>query len=254
MGWGAMGGLGQALTNVGQQWDEKNKMELRNKLETDREIAREDREAAKLKRTTSYRKLTNGKWQSYNADDELLRETAATPEEIAKAKQDAEIAELDIRGKRATAETTETELTWAKEDRKLLSPEQRALSAKIKAGLELSAAEREQARRWGLEYAQRDRHHSENVSARRAGLEGRLSGTDDGKPTELSAVARQLRQDYDKMVTSLMEDTTVNLTESEAQELARNSAVAAVREGKDFGDVYRRALTNFADQRKAGRK
>lgn len=254
MSWGAMGGIGAALTNLSANMAEMDKAKLRDKLETDREVARETREAAKLKRTTSYRKLTNGKWQSYNADDELLRETAATSEEITKAKQDAEIAELDIRSKRATAEATETELAWAKADRNLLTPEQRALAAKIKAGLELSAAEKEQARRWGLEYAQRDRHHSENVSARKAGLEGRLSSKDDGKPTELSAVARQLRQDYDKMVTSLMEDTTVNLTESEAQELARNSAVAAVREGKDFGDVYRRALMNFADQRRAGRK
>ena len=254
MSWGALGGLGQAFTNMASNMAEMDKAKLRDKLETDRELAREGREAAKLKRTTSYRKLTNGKWQSYNADDELIREIDATPEEIAKAKQEADMAALDLRNKQATTETSETELTWAKEDRNLLSPEQRALSAKIKAGLALSAAEQEQARRWGLEFNQRERHHNDDVKLRRSGLEARLSSKDDGKPTELSAVARQLRQDYDKMVTSLMEDTTVNLTESEAQELARNSAVAAVREGKDFGDVYRRALMNFADQRKAGRK
>lgn len=193
MAWGAMGGIGAALTNLSANMAEMDKAKLRDKLEADREVAREAREAAKLKRTTSYRKLTNGKWQSYNADDELLRETAATPEEISKAKQDAEIAELDIRSKRATAATTETELEWAKQDRNLLTPEQRALAAKIKAGLELSAAEKEQARRWGLEYAQRDRHHSENVSARKAGLEGRLSDTDDGMAQSVEAAVEQAR-------------------------------------------------------------
>ena len=193
MSWGAMGGIGEALTNLSANMAEMDKAKLRDKLETDREVARETREAAKLKRTTSYRKLTNGKWQSYNADDELLRETAATPEEIAKAKQEADMAALDLRNKQATTETSETGLTWAKEDRTLLSPEQRVLSAKIKAGLELSAAEKEQARRWGLEYAQRDRHHSENVSARRAGLEGRLSDTDDGMAQSVEAAVEQAR-------------------------------------------------------------
>lgn len=184
MAWGAMGGIGAALTNLSANMAEMDKAKLRDKLEADREVARETREAAKLKRTTSYRKLTNGKWQAYNADDELLRETAATPEEIAKAKQEADMAALDLRNKQATTETSETELTWAREDRNLLSPEQRALSAKIKAGLELSAAEKEQARRWGLDYAQRDRHHSDDVKLRKAGLEGKISGASGSSPVD----------------------------------------------------------------------
>lgn len=184
MSWGAMGGLGQAFTNMANNMAEMDKAKLRDKLEADREIAREAREAAKLKRTTSYRKLTNGKWQSYNADDEIIRQIDATPEEIAKAKQEADMAALDLRNKRATAETSETELTWAKEDRNLLSPEQRALSAKIKAGLELSAAEKEQARRWGLDYAQKERHHNDDVTLRKAGLEGRISESSGSSPAD----------------------------------------------------------------------
>ena len=101
MSWGALGGLGQAFTDMASNKAEMDKAKLRDKLETDREIARETREAAKLKRTTSYRKLTNGKWQSYNADDELIREIDATPEEIAKAQQDAELGNLNIRKERA---------------------------------------------------------------------------------------------------------------------------------------------------------
>lgn len=193
MSWGAMGGIGAALTNLSANMAEMDKAKLRDKLETDREIARETREAAKLKSTTSYRKLTNGKWQSYNADDELLRETAATPEEIEKAKQEAEAAALDIRSKKASTETAETQLEWSKTDRNLLTPEERALEAKIKAGLTLSAAEKEQARRWGLEYAQRDRHHSENVSARKAGLEARLSDEDDGMAQSVEEAVKQAR-------------------------------------------------------------
>lgn len=195
MSWGAMGGLGQAFTNMAANMAEMDKAKLRDKLETDREIAREAREAAKLKRTTSYRKLTNGKWQSYNADDELLRETAATPEEIAKAKQEADMAALDLRSKKATTETSETELAWAKEDRNLLNPEQRALSAKIKAGLALSAAEQEQARRWGLEFNQRERHHADDVKLRRSGIEARLSDdTDSGQAESVEAAVKQARE------------------------------------------------------------
>lgn len=194
MSWGAMGGIGAALTNLSANMAEMDKANLRDKLETDREVARETREAAKLKRTTSYRKLTNGKWQSYNADDELLRETEATPEEITKAKQEAEAAALDIRSKKASTETAETELGWAKEDRNLLTPEQRGLAAKIKAGLALSAAEQEQARRWGLEFNQRERHHSENAKLRRAGLEGRLSDEDDGMSQSVEEAVEQARK------------------------------------------------------------
>lgn len=191
MSWGVMGGLGAAFTNIGQQLDENYKTKLRDKLEADREMARENRAEAKAQREVSYRKLTNGKWQSYNKDDKLLREVAATPEEIAKAQQDAELATLDLRGKRASTTTTETELEWAKQDRNLLSPEQRGLAAKIKAGIELSAAEREQARRWGLEFSQRERFHKDNINAR--GLEGRLSGADDGMAQSVEAAVKQAR-------------------------------------------------------------
>ena len=60
MGWGTMMGLGEAFTNIGRQLDEDNKMKLRDKLETDREVARETREAASRSAVDSSSSLTSG--------------------------------------------------------------------------------------------------------------------------------------------------------------------------------------------------
>lgn len=55
MGWGIMGGLGQALTTIGGQWDEKSKTLLRDKLDQERE----KREQSKYDPTQDRYELTN---------------------------------------------------------------------------------------------------------------------------------------------------------------------------------------------------
>lgn len=252
MGWGAMMGLGEAFTNIGRQLDEDNKMKLRDKLEADREMAREARAEARTKRTVAERRLENvgGKymWREVNSYGEPIREVEASPEEVKKIQNEAKLSDISVR--KGSADATVAEVTAADAPASVERKIAEHRSGLAKDAESIRASKDASARGWkGLELEGQRNAISEK------GLAAKLSGkSGDGKPTEISAVARQLRQDYDKMVTSLMEDTAVNLTESEAQELARNSAVAAVREGKDFGDVYRRALMNFADQRKAGRK
>lgn len=249
MAWGAMGGIGAALTSLSANMAEMDKAKLRDKLEADREMARESRAEARTKRTVADRRLENvgGKymWREVNSYGEPIREVEASPEEVKKIQNEAKLSDISVR--KGNADATVAEVTAADAPAAVERTIESHKSGLAKDTESIRASKDASARGWkGLSLeAERNR-----ISEK--GLAAKLSG--DGKPTELSAVARQLRQDYDKMVTSLMEDTTVNLTESEAQELARNSAVAAVREGKDFGDVYRRALTNFAAQRKAGRK
>lgn len=253
MSWGAMGGLGQAFTNMATNMAEMDKAKLRDKLEADREMARESRAEARTKRTVADRRLekVGGKymWREVNSYGEPIREVEASPEEVKKIENEAKLSDINVR--KGAAEATTAEVTAA---------DAPAAVERTIATHNSNLASAEETRRASRDASARGWKSLELEGQRNAiserGLNARLTGAkgDNEKPTELSAVARQLRQDYDKMVTSLMEDTTVNLTESEAQELASNSAVAAVREGKDFGDVYRRALMNFAAQRKAGRK
>lgn len=252
MSWGAMGGIGQALMGIGDDMAEDYKTKLRDKLESDRELAREGRAEARTKRTVADRRLENvgGKymWREVNSYGDPIREVEASPEEVKKIQNEAKLSDLSVR--KGSAEATVAEVTAADAPAAVERTIENHKSGLAKDTESIRASRDASARGWkGLSLeAERNRISEKGLAAKLSGTSG------DAKPTELSAVARQLRQDYDKMVTSLMEDTAVNLTESEAQELARNSAVAAVREGKDFGDVYRRALTNFADQRKAGRK
>lgn len=192
MGWGAMMGLGEAFTNIGRQLDEDNKIKLRDKLESERELAREGRQEARDKKAVvGQPKLKGDTWEHYNKYGDVVKTRTATLDELKELGNAQRLQAAQTRSAEATATTAETELSWATQDRELLSPEQRALSAKIKAGLALSAAEQEQARRWGMDYAQKDRHHKDNVNAR--GIEGRLSDPDAGMAQSVEAAVEQAR-------------------------------------------------------------
>lgn len=253
MSWGALGGLGQAFTNMASNMAEMDKAKLRDKLEADRELARETRAEARTKRTVADRRLEKvGEkymWREVNSYGEPIREVEASPEEVKKIENEAKLSDLNVR--KGTAEATVAEVTAADApaavERTIATHNSNLASAE-----ETRRASRDaSARGWESLELEKQRN---DISER--GLAGKLTGAkgSNEKPTELSAVARQLRSDYDKLVTSLMEDPTVNLTETDAQALARNSAVNAAKLGKDFGDVYRRALEDFAKLRRAKAK
>lgn len=186
MGWGLFVGLGQGLSAAGQTFGELAKVQMAEKLQADREAARDARQEAKERRQITRRVLSDGKIIGYNNRDEVVSTIDATPEEIAKAQQEADTAAANASLVKAQAKTAEQNLTWETQDRELLTPEQRGIAAKIKAGIELSAAEKERARQWEMDYKQRDRFHNDGVNLRRQGLESRLSGTgDEDKPVDV---------------------------------------------------------------------
>ena len=113
MGWGVMGGLGQALTNIGQQWDESNKIALKDKLEADREAAKDAREEARAKREVKDRRLeqlpdgSGYAWREVNRYGDVIRSTPATPDEVQQVQDAAKSRGLDLRIKAAGATTAE---------------------------------------------------------------------------------------------------------------------------------------------------
>lgn len=185
MGWGLFVGLGQGLSAAGQTFGELAKVQMAEKLQADREAARDTRQETKERRQITRRVLSDGKILGYNNRDEVVSTIDATPEEIAKAKQEADTDAANASLAKAQAEAAAQKLTWDKQDRELLTPEQRGIAAKIKADLELSAAEKERARQWELDHNQRNRFHNDDINLRNRGLEARLGGAgDEGKPVD----------------------------------------------------------------------
>ena len=113
MSWGAMGGLGQAFSDIAGNMAEMDKAKLRDKLEAERELARETRQEARTKRTVAERRLekVGGKhmWREVNSYGEAIRDTEASPEEVKKIENDAKLSDLTVR--KAGADATVAEVT-----------------------------------------------------------------------------------------------------------------------------------------------
>lgn len=193
MGWGALVGLGQGLSAVGQTFGELSKVQMADKLQADREAAHDARQEAKEKRQVVRRTLSDGKMLGYNNRDELVSSIDATPEEIEKAKQEAKKDKASTDLAVTQAASAKQTYDWASEDRNLLTPEQRGLAAKIHAGIELSAAEKNRADQWQLDYQQRERFHKDDNFYRNKSLEARLDGANpDNGPVD---VVQNLRKE-----------------------------------------------------------
>lgn len=228
MGWGLFAGLGQGLSAAGQTFGELAKVQMAEKLQADREAARDARQEAKERRQITRRVLSDGKIIGYNNRDEVVSTIDATPEEIAKAQQEADTGAANASLARTQAKTAEQNLTWATQDRELLTPEQRGIAAKIKAGIELSAAEKERARQWGLEYNQRDRFHNDEVNLMQQGLEARLGGTgDEDKPVD---VVQNLRKELGGQLSKMQAEYNLSTADmNNAVQGAYNSALETSR-------------------------
>ncbi len=115
MSWGAMGGLGQAFSDIAGNMAEMDKAKLRDKLEAERELARETRAEARTKRTVADRRLekVGGKymWREVNSYGDPIREVEASPEEVKKIENDAKLSDLSVR--KGSAEATVAEVTAA---------------------------------------------------------------------------------------------------------------------------------------------
>lgn len=228
MGWGLFVGLGQGLSAAGQTFGELAKVQMAEKLQADREAARDTRQEAKERRKIVRRVLSDGKILGYNDQDELVSAIDATPEEIAKAKQEADKDAATTSLAQTQAKAAEQNFTWATQDRKLLTPEQRGIEAKIKAGIELSAAEKERARQWEMDYKQRDRFHNEDVNLRNRGLEARLGGAgDDDKPVD---VVQNLRKELGEQLSKMQAQYDLSTADmNNAMQGAYNSALETSR-------------------------
>ena len=207
MGWGAMGGLGQALTNVGQQWDEKNKMELRNKLEADREMARESRAEARTKRTVADRRLENvgGKymWREVNSYGEPIREVEASPEEVKQIQNEAKLSDLSVR--KGSAEATVAEVTAADAPASVERKIAEHKSGLAKDAESIRASRDASARGWkSLELEGQRNAISEK------GLAAKLSGADDEASVD---VVQDLRKQLGTQIGQLQQEYGLSVSD-----------------------------------------
>ena len=244
MGWGVMGGLGQALTNIGQQWDESNKIALKDKLEADREAAKDAREEARAKREVKDRRLeqlpdgSGYAWREVNRYGDVIRSTPATPDEVQQVQDAAKLRGLDLRIKAAGATTAEVTANDAP-DAVTRTKETHDLQLRTgEQGIEASRATVAQGwRRLDID--------QQNANTSRRGVEGRLTGDTPSKPVELSDAALALVNKYKDYNTAFPD-----LTQADFYDAANQALKLGASMNKDFGDVYRRIVTARAAAKK----
>lgn len=240
MSWGAMGGLGQAFSNIASNMAEMDKAKLRDKLEAERELAREGRQEDRDKKTVvGQPKLKGDTWEHYNKYGDVVKTRTATLDELKELGNAQRLQAAQTRSAEATASTAETELSWATQDRKLLSPEQRALSAEVKAGLALSAAEQDQSRRGWAEL--RQRAAAASAKARES------SGAD--VPDSQRALA--LMGTYKYVLDDAIGAGRINAMEALRQ--AEDAITQAKATGTDAGKIFAARLGGFTGGNKGGR-
>lgn len=239
MGWGAMMGLGEAFTNIGRQLDEDNKMKLRDKLEADREMARESRAEARTKRTVADRRLENvgGKymWREVNSYGEPIREVEASPEEVKKIQNDAKLSDISVR--KGSADATVAEVTAAD------APA--AIERTIEAHTSGLAKDKETIRA------------SKDVSARgwaslrqQAAAASRAAEKDSPSNVPDSARALALLDSYKYVLDDAIGRGAINAVEALAQ--ARDAITQAKAKGTDAGRIFEARLQGYTGADKRG--
>lgn len=241
MSWGAMGGLGQAFSDIAGNMAEMDKAKLRDKLEAERELARETRQEARTKRTVADRRLENvgGKymWREVNSYGEPIREVEASPEEIKKIQNDAKISDLNVRKMGADVTVAEVEAgdAPASIERKVQKH-----NLDMDVGREgIRASKDASARGW----------QSLKQQAARAAQDAKDSaGGGDNTPDSQRALA--LVGDYKYVLDDLIARGSINAVEALAQ--ARDAITQAKANGTDAGKIFAARLQGFTGADKRG--
>ena len=240
MSWGAMGGLGQAFSDIAGNMAEMDKAKLRDKLEAERELARESRAEARTKRTVADRRLENvgGKymWREVNSYGEPIREVEASPEEVKKIQNEAKLSDLTVR--KAGADVTVAELE-AKDapaaiERKIAKHDQ-----DMRIGDEQIRASRDRSKLGWAELGQRAREAS--AKARES------SGAD--VPDSQRALA--LIDSYKYILDDAIAAGRINAMEALRQ--AEDAITQAKANGTDAGKIFAARLGGFTAGNKGGR-
>lgn len=235
MDWGTMGGLGAGLSELGRQFDAKAKANLAEKLEREREaraeerkIAAEERQVkrdlAKVDPTQSRMLERGGKLyvQHRNSLGDLLREEEATPDQIAERDYTNKTRDIDLRAKGLAAQLTEKKFNDYDADRQLER-------AKTQSEIEENRAQ--------AAYAADERRFNRSQSSPESAVT---------TPVDNSKVARQLVTDYKDLVEGYADR---GLTAEDAHNVAQIAVKTATREGRDFGDAFRRALRDYVNSK-----
>lgn len=231
MDWGTMGGLGAGLSELGRQFDAKAKANLAEKLEREREaraeerkIAAEERQVkrdlAKVDPNQSRMLERGGKLyvQHRNSLGELLREEEATPDQIAERDFTNKNRELELHTKGLAAALNEMKVGNYEEDRALER-------AKTQSEIDENRAQ--------AAYAADERRFNRSQSS----IESAVT-----TPVDNSNLARQLVKDYGDLVEEAVEN---GLSMAEIHNIAQSTVREATRQGKDYGDAFRRSLAAY---------
>ena len=240
MSWGAMGGIGAALTNLSANMAEMDKAKLRDKLETDREMARESRAEARTKRTVADRRLekVGGKymWREVNSYGEPIREVEASPEEVKKIQTEAKLSDLTVRKTGADVIVAEVEAKDAPAaiDRKIAKHDQ-----DMRIGDEQIRASKDRSKLGWAELGQRAKEAS--AKARES------SGAD--VPDSQRALA--LIDSYKYILDDAIAAGRINAMEALRQ--AEDAITQARANGTDAGKIFAARLGGFTGGNKGGR-
>lgn len=240
MSWGAMGGIGQALMGIGDDMAEDYKTKLRDKLESDRELAREGRAEARTKRTVADRRLENvgGKymWREVNSYGDPIREVEASPEEVKKIQNEAKLSDISVR--KGSADATVAEVTAADApasvERKIAKHDQ-----DMRIGDEQIRASKDRSKLGWAELGQRAKEAS--TKARES------SGAD--VPDSQRALA--LIDSYKYILDDAIAGGRINAMEALRQ--AEDAITQAKAKGTDAGKIFAARLGGFTGGNKGGR-
>lgn len=240
MSWGAMGGLGQAFSNIAGNMAEMDKAKLRDKLEAERELARETRQETRTKRTVANRRLENvgGKymWREVNSYGDPIREVEASPEEVKKIQNDSKISDLTVRKTEADVTVAETEATDAPDAVKRKGAKH---GLEMRIGEEQIRASQDQSKRGWAELARRAKEASAKASE--------SSGAD--VPDSQRALA--LIDSYKYVLDDAIAGGRINAMEALRQ--AEDAITQAKANGTDAGKIFTARLGGFTAGNKGGR-
>lgn len=240
MSWGAMGGLGQAFSNIAGNMAEMDKAKLRDKLEAERELARETRQEARTKRTVADRRLENvgGKymWREVNSYGDPIREVEASPEEVKKIENDAKLSDLTVR--KAGADATVAEVT-AKDAPNAVQRTIETHQSELAKAKESVRASQDQSKRGWAEL--RQRAAAASAKARES------SGAD--VPDSQRALA--LMDSYKYILDDAIAAGRINAMEALRQ--AEDAITQAKANGTDAGKIFAARLGGFTGGNKGGR-
>lgn len=228
--WAALAGGAQTLSDDMRQ---REKQRFLEELEKGREARREEYDIRKEERAEARRAAQRatevaesiinpetGMVEMFNADKELIDSRPATETELRGVRRAEEKEDADNRYSLARALKTEAEAEFI--------PQKQSMEVEAhRANMGLRGAQTEAAR-------------ARAEASRRSGSE-----KESDRPTTVSEMAQRLVDLYPDLVKQYTSGDEAILTMSQIHDLARRSALAALREGKDPADTWRRTLQNY---------